>query len=43
MKDMFNMIVTFFLEELKFDFVTREEIEHIIGVLMSEKPNLAEF
>merc|ERR1719347_502131 len=35
MRDMFDMIIQFFLEELKFDFVTKEEIEHIIGVLMT--------
>ena len=35
MPKMFQMIVQFFLEELNLDFVSKEEIEHIIGVLLT--------
>ena len=32
---MFKLITDFFLNELKLDFVTKEEIEHMIGVLLT--------
>ena len=32
---MFSLITNFFLDELKLDFVTKEEIEHMIGVLLT--------
>jgi len=32
---MFKLIVDFFLEEIKLDFVSKEEIYHIIGVLLT--------
>ena len=32
---MFRLITDFFLDELKLDFVTRDEIDHMIGVLLT--------
>ena len=32
---MYRLITDFFLKELKLDFVTQEEIEHMIGVLLT--------
>ena len=32
---MYRLVTDFFLKELKLDFVTQEEIEHMIGVLLT--------
>ena len=32
---MYSLITNFFLDELKLDFVSKEEIEHMIGVLLT--------
>ena len=34
-KAMFRLITDFFLNELKLDFVSKEEIDHMIGVLLT--------